>query len=84
MVSLGNLNPYFTKIQIDSATRVLLMNLKLLHELKIRDRFLKIEAVNEFTKKAYQGFGITINIIIRRTEDPGQTTHRVRGQPDKI
>ena len=33
------------------------------HEMKIRDRFLKLEAVEEFTKKAYQGFGSTINII---------------------
>ena len=39
------------------------MKKDLLHELKIRDRFLKIEAVDEFTKKAYQGFGSTINII---------------------
>ena len=39
------------------------MKKDLLHEMKIRGRFLKIEAVDEFTKKAYQGFGSTINII---------------------
>ena len=36
-----------------------------LHELKIRDRFLKLEPVDEITEKAYQGFGSTINIIGR-------------------
>ena len=63
MVSLGDFNPYSTEIQIDSASSVSFMNKDLLHELKIRDRFLKIQAVDEFTKKAYQGFGSTINII---------------------
>ena len=65
MVSLGNFNPHCTKIQIDSATPVSFMKKDLLHELKIRDRFLKLEPVDELTKKAYQGFGSTINIIGR-------------------
>ena len=63
MVSLGNSNPYCTEIQIDSASPVSFMKKDLLHELKIRDRFLKLEPVDELTKKAYQGFGSTINII---------------------
>ena len=62
-VSLGNFNPYSTENQIDSVSPVSFMEKDLLQELKIRDRFLKIEAVDEFTKKAYQGFGSTINII---------------------
>ena len=37
MVSLGNLNPYFTEIQIDSASAVSFMKKNLLLELKIRD-----------------------------------------------
>ena len=41
------------------------MKKDLLHELKIRDRFLKLEPADEITKKAYQGFGSTINIIGR-------------------
>ena len=41
------------------------MKKDLLHELKIRDRFLKLEPVDELIKKAYQGFGSTINIIGR-------------------
>ena len=41
------------------------MKKDLLHELKIRDRFLKLEPVEEITKKAYQGFGSTINIFGR-------------------
>ena len=65
MVSLGNFNPYYTEIQIDSASPVSFMKIDLLQELKIPDRFLKIDAVDEFTKKAYQGFGSTINIIRR-------------------
>ena len=64
-VSLGNFNPYYTEIQIDSASPVSFMKKDLLHELKIRDRFLKLESVDEITKKAYQGFGSTINIIGR-------------------
>ena len=64
-VSLGNFNTYCTEIQIDSASPVSFMKKDLLHELKIRDRFLKIESVDEITKKAYQGFGSTINIIGR-------------------
>ena len=65
MVSMGNFNPYFADIQIDSASPVLFIERDLLPELKIRDRFLKIEAVDEFTKKAkaYQGFGSTINLV---------------------
>ena len=65
IVSLGNFNPYRTEIQIDSASSVSIMKKDLLHELKIRDRFLKLEHVDELTKKAYQGFGSTINIIGR-------------------
>ena len=65
MVSLGSSNPYCTEIQIDSASPVSFMKKDLLHELKIRDRFLKLEPVDELTKKAYQGFGSTINIIRR-------------------
>ena len=64
-VSLGNFNPYCTEIQIDSASPVSFMKKDLLHELKIRDRFLKLEPVDEIIKKAYQGFGSTINIIGR-------------------
>ena len=65
-VSLGNFNPYCTEIQIDSASPVVsFMKKDLLHELKIRDRFLKLEPVDKITKKAYQGFGSTINIIGR-------------------
>ena len=64
-VSLGNFNPYCTEIQIDSASPVSFMKKDLLHELKIRDRLLKLEPVDEITKKAYQGFGSTINIIGR-------------------
>ena len=64
-VSLGNFNPYCTEIQIDSASPVSFMEKDLLHELKIRDRFLKLEPVDEITKKAYQGFGSTINLIGR-------------------
>ena len=41
------------------------MKKDLLHELKIRDRFLKLEPVDEITKKSYQGFGSTINVIGR-------------------
>ena len=63
MVSLGYFNPYCTEIQTDSASPVSLMKKDLLHELKIRDRFLKLEPVDELTKKAYKGFGSTINII---------------------
>ena len=65
MVSLGNFNPYRTEIQIDSASAVSFMKIDLLHELKIRDRFLKLERMEELTKKAYQGFGSTINTIGR-------------------
>ena len=64
-VSLGNFNPYCTEIQIDSASPVSFMKKDLLHELKIRDRLLKLKPVDEITKKAYQGFGSTINIIGR-------------------
>ena len=62
-VALGKFNPYYTEIQIDSASPVSFMKKDLLHELKIRDRFVKLEPVDEITKKAYQGFGSTINII---------------------
>ena len=65
MVSLGNFNPYRTEIQIDSASPVSFMKIDLLHELKIRDRFLNLERMDELTKKAYQGFGSTINTIGR-------------------
>ena len=64
-VSLGNFNPYCTEVQIDSASPVSFMKKDLLNELKIRDRFLKLDPVDEITKKAYQGFGSTINIIGR-------------------
>ena len=64
-VSLVNFNPYCTEIQIDSASPVAFKKKDLLHELKIRDRFLKLEPVDETTKKAYQGFRSTINIIGR-------------------
>ena len=56
---------YCTEIQIDSASPVSFMKKDLLHELKIRDRFLKLVPVDEITKKAYQGFGSTINIFGR-------------------
>ena len=59
MVSLGNFNAYC------SASPVSFIKKDLLHELKIRDRILKVEPVDELTKKAYQGFGSTINIIGR-------------------
>ena len=49
------------------------MKKELLNELKIRDRLLKIEAVDELTKKAYQGFGSTINII-------GKVSVRIRSK----
>ena len=39
------------------------MKKDLLSELEKGDRFLKMEAVDKFTKKAYQGFERTINII---------------------
>ena len=65
MVSLRKFNPYRTEIQIDSASPVSFMKIDLLHELKIRDRFLKLERMDELTKKAYQGFGSTINTIGR-------------------
>ena len=50
MVSLGNLNPYYAEIQIDSASPNSFLKKDLLHELKIRGRFSKIEAVDEITK----------------------------------
>ena len=65
MVSLRNFNPYRTEIQIDSASPVSFMKKDLLHELKIRDKILKLEPVDKLLKKAYQGFGSTINIIGR-------------------
>ena len=65
MVSLGNFNRYCTEIQIDSASPVSFMKKDLIRKLKIRDRFLKPEPVDELTKKAYQGFGSTIIIIAR-------------------
>ena len=55
MASLGNFNPYSTEIQIDSASPVSFMKKDLLHELKIRDRFLNIEAVDEF-EESISGF----------------------------
>ena len=39
------------------------MKWNVLHELKINDWFQRNEAKNKITKKAYQGFGSTINII---------------------
>ena len=51
MVSMGNLNPYLNEIQIDSASPVSSMKKDFLHELKIRNIFLKIEAVDAFRKK---------------------------------
>ena len=42
------------------------MKKDLLHELNIRDRFLKSEPVDKITKKAYQGFGSTKKNIIGR------------------
>ena len=65
MVSLGNFNPYYTETQIDSASPVSFMKKDVNHELKKRDKFIKKEAVDEITKKAYQGFGSTINIMGR-------------------
>ena len=41
------------------------MKKDLLHELKIRDRLLKLEPVDEITKKVYQGFGSTIYLFVR-------------------
>ena len=57
---MGNSNPLLTEIHINSASPVSVMKRELLHELKIRKRFLKID---EITKKAYQGLASTINII---------------------
>ena len=58
MVSMKNFNPYFTEIQIDSASPVSFMKKDQHNELKIRDRFLKIEAVDEFTKKHIRASGV--------------------------
>ena len=44
IVSLGNFNPYSTENQIDLVSPVSFMKKDLLHEMKIWDRFLKIEA----------------------------------------
>ena len=51
MVSFGIFNPIFTEIQIDSASLVAFMKKDLLHQLKIRDRLLIIEAFDQLTKR---------------------------------
>ena len=56
MASMGSFNPYLTEIKIDSSSPVFLIKKDLLHQLKTRDRYLRIEAVDEITKKTYQGF----------------------------
>ena len=60
MISMGNSNCLLTEIHIDSASPVSVMKKELLHKLKIRETFLKID---EITEKSYQGFASTINII---------------------
>ena len=60
MIPMGNSNPLLTEKHIESASPASVMKRELLHELKIRERFVKID---EITKKAYQGFASTINII---------------------
>ena len=74
LVSMGNFILLLTEMEIDSASPVSFMKKNLLHECKLRVRFLRVEAVDEITKKAYQGFGSTMNIIkkcIVRTQSKG-------------
>ena len=71
MFSMGNCNPYVTETQIDSASPASFMKKDLFQERKIRDRFLRIEAVDELRKKSYQGFGNAKNIIIVRIQPKG-------------
>ena len=63
MVSIEKIKPFSRKINMNSAGPVSFMEKNLLHETKIRDRFLKIKAVDEVTKKAHQQFG-SLTIII--------------------
>ena len=63
MVSIEKIKPFSRKINMNSAGPVSFMEKNLLHETKIRDRFLKIKAVDEVTKTAHQQFG-SLTIII--------------------
>ena len=63
MVTIVNFNPISTEIHIDSAIPVSFMKRDLLHEPKTRDLFLRLKALNELFKTAYQGLGSTISII---------------------
>ena len=47
MVLMGNFNPYLAEKQVDSAITVSFMKRDLLHDLKIRYSFQKVEAVDE-------------------------------------
>ena len=63
MMIIVNFNPISTEIHIDSAIPLSFMKRDLLNEPKIREMFLRLKALNEFFKTAYQGLGSTISII---------------------
>ena len=55
-IGLGKENQVFLNIQVDSASPVSFLKKNLLHELKLRDPYLKIYPVDKATKDPYRGF----------------------------
>ena len=55
-IGLGNKNQVISNIQVDSASPVSLLKQNVLHELKLRDPYVKIYPVDQATKEFYCGF----------------------------
>ena len=63
-IGLGNENQVILNIQVDSASPVSFLKQNVLHELKLRDPYLKKYPVDQATKELYCGFtDNSINII---------------------
>ena len=68
-IGLGNENQVILHIQVDSASPVSFLKQNVLHELKLRDPYVKIYPVDQATKELYCGFtnnaiNITEKIIV--------------------
>ena len=55
-IGLGKQNQVILNIQVDSASPVSFLKQNILHELKLRDPYVKIYPVDQATKELYCGF----------------------------
>ena len=57
MISMGIFIPYFTEIQTESANPVSCLEKDLIHKLKMKNRFSRIEPLEELRKRPIKDSG---------------------------